>query len=152
MRPKVVVKSKGDAVKSRREAIAERVIAAFGQQLPDLRLLCFFDDVDVEALKNGNATRGLYAPAQSDIWHPAPDYLQGEIKHFAGTELEEVVFDGVIYVHGSTCEDEVAQTMTFAHELQHFIQHSNQLMLWAAGTLVTNLHKRHYRGTRLAMA
>ena len=135
------VKSNDDAVKSRREAVADRVVSTFGQQLPDLKVLCFFDDVDDEALKSGSATRGLYAPANYDIWRSAPDYLQGEIKHVSGTELEEVVFDHVIYVHGSTCEDEVGQTMTFAHELQHFIQHSNQLMLWAAGSLVTHLHK-----------
>ena len=51
------------------------------------------------------------------------------------------IFDELIYLHGSTCASEVGLTMTFAHELQHFVQHGNMLTLWAANTLIPQLPK-----------
>jgi hypothetical protein len=41
-------------------------------------------------------------------------------------------FDFVIYLHDSTCEDPVAMTMTFAHELQHFVQWGTMLAVFQA--------------------
>ena len=48
---KVEVKSGDFAVKSKREQTAQNVVGQFGYQLPDLKLLCFFDDVDCDAVK-----------------------------------------------------------------------------------------------------
>jgi hypothetical protein len=50
-------------------------------------------------------------------------------------------FDHGIYLYGSTCADETALTMTFAHELQHFIQYGFNRKLWAEGRLITFLPK-----------
>jgi hypothetical protein len=39
--------------------------------------------------------------------------------------------------------------MTFAHELQHFIQNGNQCGLWTASTLLMNLRPEFYRPSGL---
>jgi hypothetical protein len=39
-------------------------------------------------------------------------------------------FDGIIYLHGSTCINPTALVMTFAHELQHFCQFGRTPSLW----------------------
>jgi hypothetical protein len=51
------------------------------------------------------------------------------------------VFDDLIYLHGSTCSSDMGLTMTLAHELQHFIQHSERTQLWAANSLIPKLKK-----------
>jgi len=48
-------------------------------------------------------------------------------------------FASVIYLHGSTCEKDVGLTITFAHELQHFLQYANERRLWAVNSLLVNL-------------
>jgi hypothetical protein len=49
------------------------------------------------------------------------------------------LFDHGIYLYGSTCSDETGLVMTFAHELQHFVQYAFNRRLWAEGRLATNL-------------
>jgi hypothetical protein len=79
MPPKIEVKSHDDAVKASREAVAQRVVDEFGNGLPDLRLLAFFDDEDWKSFKDhaGKENRGFYTPIkegtfQCPIW---PDYV-----------------------------------------------------------------------------
>jgi hypothetical protein len=57
---------------------------------------------------------------------------------FSETE-SKFVFDHLIYLHGSTCMSDVGLTLTLAtlaHELQHFIQHSNILTFWTANHFI----------------
>jgi hypothetical protein len=79
------------------------------------------------------ANRGVFSPPGSRLWREA----LGNIADCACAD-GRTAFDGLIYLHGSTCSDEVDLTMTFAHELQHFIQHSTALTLWAANTVAFN--------------
>jgi hypothetical protein len=44
----------------------------------------------------------------------------------------EPAFDFVTYLHNSSCEDPVGMTMTFAHELRHFIQWATMPKTWKA--------------------
>jgi hypothetical protein len=44
MPTKILVRCKDADSKPRREAAAERVVECFGKKIPNLRLLCFFDD------------------------------------------------------------------------------------------------------------
>jgi hypothetical protein len=135
-----MVKSNDVAVKAQREAAGERVITSFGN-LPDLRLLCFFDDIDWQLFKDrfGRANRGFYGPLTEGPLPEWSDYLRQQI--FVPMQAPKLAFDHVIYLHGSTCSNVKGLTMTFAHELQHFAQHSNSLKLWAANSLVPNLPK-----------
>jgi hypothetical protein len=141
---KVIVKSTDTTVQAQRKAAAERVIADFGNRLPSQQLLCFFDDKDFHELKQdvGKENRGLYSTIKvngflfwtDERWGAWPDYVKECI-----VVDDQRVFDHIIYLHGSACSNEVGLTMTFAHELQHFIQHESALRLWAANTLVPNL-------------
>ena len=140
MRPTVKVKSDDSMIRAQREAAAERVIDHFRNQIPDLRLLCFFDDVDCTYLKQiwGEAIRGVYLSIlRGSVWQSLPHYVRDECFSDQLTWL----FDRLIYLHGSTCANEVGLTMTFAHELQHFIQHSNMPTLWDKNTSIYHLSK-----------
>ena len=48
----VMVKSNDVAIKASRDAEAKSIIAHFEDQLPDFRLLCFFDDADWQPFKD----------------------------------------------------------------------------------------------------
>ena len=48
-------------------------------------------------------------------------------------------YESLIYLHGSTCETDIGLTMTLAHELQHFLQYTNERHLWTANTLLMKL-------------
>jgi hypothetical protein len=97
-----------------------------------------FDDEDWQALKDeqGPSIRGLYTDLRRRIaWHEvAPEYLM-ECLFIDG----RWVFDSFIYLHGSTCSKKVGLTMTFAHELQHFVQQHSMPRMWAANRLLSML-------------
>lgn len=142
--PAIVITTAEDDVRQKREATARRVIAEFGHEFPDLRLLCFFDDQDWDPFGKAftKANRGFYrpltAPGFSDPkW---PNYVMRQL--FVDDPpawIQKRVFDHVIYLHGSTCSDEVEMSMTFAHELRHFEQWAKTPQAYAAGILVLQL-------------
>lgn len=150
------VKSEDGAVKPQRETAAQRVIAYFGLCLPESRLLCFLDDEDPSTL------RGLYGPANRGIYGPIhdgtplaewPGYVADHIYVDDGVSLIfPRVVDDLVYLYGSTCVDEVALTMTLAHELQHAIQHGKVRTLWAANSLIHDLDKKIIDALKLRWA
>jgi len=145
MPPTVKVKSSDAIVKRRREAAAYRVIDHFGNRLTDRRLLCFLDDEDCHTLKThfGHSNRGFYAPiGGGNFWSEWPDYLKEcVLVEEPSSLLLTFVFDHVIYLHGSTCANEIGLAMTFAHELQHFVQHITVPKIRAQNSLIQNLPK-----------
>lgn len=151
---KVEVKSSDDSVKVRRHVAAQSVLEEFGNQLPDLRLLAFFDDQDWDYFKRemGDSNRGLYTPIKAGNfqWAVWPDYVKECI---LVDDPSSFVFkqdaDHLIYLHGSTCADEVGLIMTFSHELQHFIQYGFNRKLWAENLLIPNLPRDVINAMRL---
>ena len=148
--PTIYVKAQDPLVKAIRETTAQRVLTQFGKQVPDGRLLCFFDDVDHQPLKDriGAANRGFCEPLceplyEMTLWDYYPDYLRDLIF------IQVREFDHVIYLHGSTCSSEVGLAITFAHELQHFVQYMTARKLWALNTLIPHLPE--YVFTSLAL-
>jgi hypothetical protein len=136
----LIVKSASDAGRKHREALAQCLLASLGVESPARRLLVFLDDEDWQAFKaqSGVANRGFYAPVRSGHphWRVAPGYILDRV-FIDGAPA----FDDFVYLHGTTCGNEISLTMTLAHELQHFIQHYGQTQLWAANSLVANLDK-----------
>lgn len=144
MPPTVVVKSNDEFVKKHTEGAASSVIAAFGDKLPEARLLCFFDDQDWMPFKEsfGLANRGFYGPIGPGAFsNPSwPEYVKRIVLvDDPPSWILRQGFDHIIYLHGSTSADELGLTMTFAHELQHFVQRANMLHTYAAGKLLLEL-------------
>lgn len=136
----VFAKSIDPSVRAAREAVARRVLSEFGNQLPDLNLLAFFDDEDWYAFRQelGLTNRGFYFAIKK--WPPdMPPYVEARIFDDPAKFARKRTFDHLIYVHGTTCADNVGLAMTFAHELQHFHQHGFNRNLWAANSLIQQL-------------
>jgi hypothetical protein len=136
----LMVKSADEAVRTQREALARRTFDSLRLQSHDRRLLCFLDDEDWQAFKdqNGIANRGFYARVRAgDMhWRIAPLYILERV--FVGGAA---TVDDFVYLHGSTCSNDVGLIFTLTHELQHFIQRSTHTRLWAANSLVPNLSR-----------
>ena len=139
------VKSHDSDVKAARHAATRCVLEEFGSGLPDLKLLAFLDDEDWSDLRQqyGPANRGCYAPINgnrpTDEWPPRmTSLIFVPVDDFSPWPTRRV-FDHAIYLHGSTCADETALTMTFAHELQHFVQYGFSRRFWAEGRLIPRL-------------
>ena|SRR5258705_630826 len=81
----IEVKSNDNQVKARRQALAKRVVDEFGDGLPDLRLLSFFDDEDWVLFRRdyGPSNRGMYSPikASNFHWPNWPDYVAAQGRH-----------------------------------------------------------------------
>ena len=134
---KIEVKGYDEAVKATRQAVAQRVLDEFGNGLPALRLLAFFDDQDWQGFREelGHTNRGVHFPVKPDSRFPNwPQYLYRLVSVWPEPngylDLNDPeswrpvkAFDSVIYLYDSTCAGEVGQVMTFSHELQHFVQY-----------------------------
>jgi hypothetical protein len=136
-----------DSDKGRRhKEIASQVRDYFVSNLPvhaDARALCYLDDSDIAWLRElwgEGSNRGVHWPIRGqglrdwpqDMWNTiAPvDLASGEITW---------PYDSIVYLHGSTCNMEVQLAMTLAHELQHFLQFTNQRRIWAINVLLAEL-------------
>jgi hypothetical protein len=140
----IEIKTDQESIRTALEAAVRRVLDQFANQFPDLNLLCFFDDDDWQPLKDvmGPATRGFYAPIKEQPFECWPDYLTERIFiDDPNSHLQKRAFDHLIYVFGSTCVDEIGLTMTFAHEVQHFLQYGYERKCWAENFLLPRLSK-----------
>lgn len=113
------------------------------------RVICIFDDQDHMYLKQepgGEANRGVHWPIRGQgisdwPWYThdiiaQPDYTTGNVVW---------PYASVIYLHGSTCESDIGLTLTFAHELQHFLQYVQEKPLWALNILLINLRNEEFK-------
>src|SRR6266478_4240724 len=118
--------------------------------LPARRLLRYFAASDDFQLRQeppvgfGTYYRGFHVPLSGR--HSLPMHLQSVFFHPL-EQFTEVVsfdvmvaFDNLIYIRDSTCSDVTGCVTNYAHELQHFVQHSLTPKLWAVnGALYQNL-------------
>lgn len=140
----VLVKAQNVDVKTAREVACNRVQDHFERHFPlpaDCRVLAFFDDHDEPSLKSDPANRGMHYRVDRELC--VPWYIR---EHLYSSEDDsgrlKRVFSSLIYVHESTCRSDIGLTLTFAHELQHFLQYANARHLWATNVLLMNLPKR----------
>lgn len=150
------VKANDPVTTAEREAIAKRVIDDFGPSLPSTRLLCFLDDEDPAILKGGFGpeNRGIYGPIHDSTplatW---PEYVTDCIRVDDNVSFYYPrVVDDLVYLYGSTCDDEIGLTMTLAHELQHTIQHGKARKVWAANSLIRSLDRKIVKALKLTWA
>ena len=108
--------------------------------LPAGRLYRYFaveDDADLARLM-GAHFRGFHIPLSGR--NTLPEYLLNcffrPFEEYDATMTFEqmVAFDNLIYVRYDTCSDTVGCAITYAHELQHFLQHGHTPSLWAVNS------------------
>lgn len=101
-------------------------------QFPDRRLICFFDDEDPAcfARRFGSGYRGLHTPVKGSGYFPP------YISRYFFDPSGGFAFDNVIYLRGSTCRVQAGAVITFAHELQHFVQYGCSYKALVANTLL----------------
>jgi hypothetical protein len=147
---KMNVRTEDAALQATREASALSVVNYFGQRVHSTDVLCFFDCEDSAQLRHeySEVTRGFYQPLKgyitSDTWRDTYQYWPGYLRDLLFVSDPDgfpprSTYRGLIYLFGSTCQEATGLTMTFAHELQHLMQHERSPRLWVANTLLTNL-------------
>ena len=110
--------------------------------LPPRRLYRYFASSDDDDLRrrNGVHYRGFHLP----------ESLKGELPHYLSScffhALEDtadgsvppnkVAFDNMIYIRHTTCADRTGLVETYAHELQHFVQHGRTPLLLAVNQIL----------------
>ncbi len=120
------------------EADCLRVLEHF--ELPAHRLLCFFDDEDPPcfAQRFPGGYRGFHMPVRgSGYFPPYVTFLDSD---------GDLAFDNVIYLRGRTCAVRTSAIITFAHELQHFVQYGQAQKVFAANVLLYH-HMRAFDPT-----
>lgn len=137
---KVEVKHSYNVLNAELNAVAQSVLAEF-QSLPDSRLLSFFDDEDAPFFRRnfGQMNRGQFVVLKGTPTIEWPDYVTKHIYVCDRSLTVNVLFDHVVYLYGTTCADPVGRVMTFAHELQHFVQYGFNRTLWAESKLFWGL-------------
>ncbi len=153
--PTVCIKSSDPKIRETRETQVRQVLSLV-KDLPDTRLLCFFDDEDCLEFKRllGQANRGFHRPLSDQAAFAGwPEYVTEQIffddpKQFWYRRL----FDHVVYLYGSTCESSVGLTMTLAHELQHVIQYETVPDLLTASNVFKQLPKPLLESTNFQWA
>lgn len=152
----LVVRPEDSDTASPRRELARRVIEQFASELANARLLCFLDDQDAPIIRldRGPANRGFYAPISDSTpldW--IPEYVSSYIYVDDGVSVfYRRAVDGLIYMHGTTCDDEVGLVMTLAHELQHAVQRTKSRKIWALNTLVNELDRSIIKQANLTWA
>jgi hypothetical protein len=127
--------------------LSEQVESQF--VLPPKRLCRYFAASHDEYLQqmNGEHYRGFHVPRFSRFSLP-PYLLHSFFRPFeeitSDVPFEETVaFDNLIYVRDTTCRDvEVGFVTTYAHELQHFVQHGYTPKLSAVNSVLYQNLKR----------
>jgi hypothetical protein len=132
--------------------LCQQVEALF--QLPARRLCRYFATTeDLSMLRNprlGENYRGVHIPYAAR--HDFPNLRQCFLHQQVGFSNEDPkAFDNLIYIRASTCVDlNTGFVTTYAHELQHFVQHGTLPRLWAAnGVLSKNLKRLEPKGSAL---
>ena len=148
------VKCRDANVKEAREATSGSVREYFKRQFKvptNLKVVCFFDDEDPDLFVAGcrldAGTRGVHWPIRGGGLSGWPNYMWNVVAPPCNPDSSGVTwpFDSLVYLYGSTCENELGLTITFAHELQHFLQYANERQLWAANALLMRLFGNDYR-------
>ncbi len=133
-RGRIVLRFKTNEIKANLKDACEKVLEHFN--LPDHRLLCFFDDENPSWFDEiyGSAHCGFHVTiiGSGPGW---PHYVEGLFYDSSG----EFAYDNVIYINGRTSSTVPGAIITFAHGLQHFMQYGNSWKIWRANTFIYNI-------------
>lgn len=124
--------------------LCQEVEAQF--HFPARRLCRYFATTEDAWLRQliGKNFRGVHIPYSGRQVSPE---LQRHFFHEVGlstnlTFKDTIAFDNLIYIRPGTCADKTGFVTTYAHELQHFVQHGTTPRLWAANNVLYGDLKR----------
>jgi hypothetical protein len=132
---------RADDFEARLRPLANQVLAEF--DLPSLRLYCYFADNEDAYLRQhiGKYFRGFHTSIEGR--NQLPEYLSDCFFHpfdpFSDQEVtweKMVAYDNLVYVTQQTSLDPTAFTLTFAHELQHFMQFGHARKVWVVNSIL----------------
>ena len=126
--------------------LCQQIEAQF--QLPTNRRLCrYFARFDDTWLLQciGENFRGVHIPYSARRISPELQrhFFHEQIGFSSNVTFEETIaFDNLIYIRASTCADKTGFVTTYAHELQHFVQHGTMPRLWTVNNALYGNLKR----------
>jgi hypothetical protein len=138
-------------VKAHMEAVCISVLDYFEQyfRIPaEPRVACIFakDDCIKSQLGRDVAERGGFMPTNGMVLGHFPQYVRDIIAPInKQTRKCADPYAGMVILHGSTCGSDIGLTLTFAHELQHFLQCTNAKPLWALNRLLIGLRNEEFK-------
>ena len=138
-------------VKAHKEAVCMRVLDYFERHFritQQTRVACIFakDDCIKSQLNRDVAERGAFMPVRGLVRGLFPQFVH-DIVAPIDQNTNKCVFhySGMILLHGSTCETDIGLTLTFAHELQHFLQYTYAKPLWVINKLLMGLRNEEFK-------
>jgi hypothetical protein len=100
------------------------------QNLPQRSLICIFDNEERQAFVNepslGENFCGFTKPGLRGVASWPPDILR------CVWDDKKALCDDAIYLRSRTCKSQIGTVITFAHEMQHFMQYGNHRKVWQA--------------------
>jgi hypothetical protein len=99
---------------------------------PQQTLCCIFDNEERFEFLNA------FGPSYCGFFYPVASYgigsWPGDLKSHVSALERGVAFtcDVAVYIRKRTCEHKTGATITFAHEIQHVMQHGFQFKYWRA--------------------
>jgi hypothetical protein len=116
-------------------------------QLPQRSLICIFDDeerpVFLDSLSLGMNYCGFFVPVRKFgrcFQWPQPILNHAYNSDWLDPEPKGWRCDVVIYLWDRTCNNSIGTVITFAHELQHFMQYGHNYKTWRADGLVKEVY------------
>ncbi len=133
-----IVQQSDPAIKANRESACTQVLSHFDLGSAE-DLLCFLDEFDFEPLKTGasKANRGGFVWDFGRALQSGDPPIPPAVKQLNDENLQKKkIYTSLIYMHGSTCEPRESLIITLAHELQHYIQYSQDKKFHTADQLL----------------
>ena len=126
-------------------------------QLPAHRLCRYFPLCDDEFFitRYPKVFRGFHLPCRNSVSVLFPKSVRDcffyppEDVSFDAPFEDRIAFDDLIYIRPSTCTDNTGFVTTYAHELQHFVQHGTMPCLYAVNQILIK-HLKNLEPTWIA--
>jgi hypothetical protein len=128
------------------EPLCQRVLEKY--QLPQHSLICIFDDKErpefIASDKYGENLCGLFEPVRK-FHSECPDDLDEYV-----LVNERFLCDVVIYMRCRTCHSPAGMVITFAHELQYFMQYGCKSKVYQANQHLLHISRCYNKDDRFS--
>lgn len=117
----------------------------FRRNLPQKLLVCIFDNEERSYFTNPQRLGENYCGFTTTVCEPK---FNIDVPNWP-PEIRQCVSDGskyhcdvTIYLRNRTCQSQTGTVITFAHEMQHFMQYGNSRKIWLANRNLKCIYRR----------